>query len=156
MDHILELAQREGVVFRVDGDNLRAKGKMSNDLKQLIRDNKPALIAAIQGVAQAPAATSKPPLPKNLWLTWGESLAWVRGYASIFSEQYAVAYGMGRNSLYYVAAPDSGLAAPSPLPYHEPESGQDDISLYFVVPTVPTMVPTVPTGSHGHGNQNFA
>jgi len=148
VDHILELAQREGVVFRVDGDKLHAKGKMSDDLKQLIRNNKPALIAAIQGAVQA-SATGKPPLPKNLWLTWGESLAWVRGYASIFADQYATAYGTGRNGLYYVAAPDSGLAAPSPLPYSEPEPVQDDISLCFVVPTVPT-------GSHGHGNQNFA
>lgn len=113
---ILDRAKSEGVAVRVMGDKLRTTGKMSEELRQLLKDNKQAVMTYILG---------KPPLPAQHWATWGVNLAWVQAYASVFSEEYAVAYGMGKNGMWYVAAPNSGLTAPSPLPYVEHEEMEE-------------------------------
>jgi hypothetical protein len=83
----------------------------------LFRSKTPA--AAVGVVAETPEPAQRQPLPPALWVTGIGTLAEARAEQRALSGTYVTACGLGRDDLWYVACPSSGLTKPSVLPYVE-------------------------------------
>lgn len=100
----------DGKPKQKDANDLLQDGKLAPLLAAMCKRlgltlPEPATTEAQQAKAEQPATTEvKPPFPSHLWVTDGQCEKWVRGYASIFLDDYAVCYGPVGNGLWYVKA----------------------------------------------------
>jgi hypothetical protein len=114
---MIEQAQGLGLTLSVADGRLNITGPKTMAAAAMVQRMSPHKAELIAILAPEPA--QRQPLPQALWLTGIATLVEARAAQRALSGTYVTACGLGRDDLWYVACPSSGLTKPSVLPYVE-------------------------------------